>query len=35
LKWLGDSPQMFGYICERCGGRHEWEGASSGSSFDS
>ena len=35
LKRRGDSPQMFGYVCERCGGRHEWEGASSGNSLDS
>jgi DNA-directed RNA polymerase subunit RPC12/RpoP len=34
LKRPGDSPQMFGYVCERCGRRHEWEGASSGDSFD-
>jgi DNA-directed RNA polymerase subunit RPC12/RpoP len=35
LKRPGDSPQIFGYVCERCGRRHEWEGASSGDSFDS
>jgi len=29
LKRLGASSQMFGYVCERCGRCHEWEGASS------
>jgi hypothetical protein len=35
LKQKTDSPQMYAYVCERCTQRHEWEGASSGSSLDS
>ena len=35
LKRLGASSQMFGYVCEQCGRRHEWEGASSGNSLES
>ena len=30
-----DVRQMYVYICERCAHRHDWEGASSGSSLDS
>ena len=35
LKQKTDSRQMYAYICEQCTQRHEWEGASSGSSLDS
>ena len=35
LKPKTDSRQMYAYVCERCTQRHEWEGASSGSSLDS
>ena len=34
-KFLADDSQgMYAYICKRCAHRHEWEGASSGSSLD-
>ncbi len=35
LKQKTDSRQMYAYVCDRCTERHEWEGASSSSSFDS
>jgi hypothetical protein len=35
LKQKTDSPQMYAYVCDRCTQRHEWEAASSSSSFDS
>jgi len=30
----GSEPSRYAYVCERCLERHEWEGASSGSSLD-
>jgi len=30
----GNERSRYAYVCERCQERHEWEGASSGSSLD-
>lgn len=30
-----ENGSIYAYICERCAHRHEWEGASGGSSLDS
>jgi len=30
----GNEPSRYAYVCQRCLERHEWEGASSGSSLD-